>query len=119
MSVQYRGKTRKVKKIAGGGFQIDLSRKRITDISHIKGLDQLTDLIILDLSYNSISEIHGLDSLRDLKKLDLDGNKITEIKGLDNLTNLETLNLGQNNINELKGLQNLENLFCFGKLFFH
>ena len=110
MFVEYRGKTRKVKKLVGGGFQLDLSGKKITNISQIKGLDQLTDLIILDLSYNNISEIHGLDSLKDLKKLDLDGNKITEIKGLDNLTKLETLNLGQNNINELKGLQKLENL---------
>ena len=110
MSVQYRGKTRKVKKFVGGGFQLNLSGKKITDISQIKGLDQLTDLIILDLSYNNISEINGLDSLHDLKKLDLEGNKITEIKGLDNLTKLKTLNLSQNNINELKGLQNLKNL---------
>ena len=110
MSVQYKGKTRKVKKLKDGGFHLNLSKKKITDISQIKGLDQLTDLTGLNLSYNKISEIKGLESLNNLKSLYIESNQIYEIKGLDNLKNLSRLSLMDNNISELKGLQNIENL---------
>jgi len=67
-------------------------------INEIKGLDNLTNLEFLDLSYNQISEIKGLDNLKNLKFLDLRNNKISAIKQLNILKQLEHLYLGFNRI---------------------
>lgn len=113
MTVQYKGKTRKVKKHKDGETFLDLSYKKITDISQIKGLDQLKDLTSLNLSINNISEIKGLENLSSLKRLQLQRNQISEIKGLENLKYLTYLDLMENKISELKGLENIENLKFF------
>jgi len=112
MAVQFKGKTIKVKK-HGKDSYLNLSYKKITDISQIIGLDQLTDLTSLDLSHNKISEIKCLENFGSLERLYLQNNQITEIKGLDNLKNLTHLDLMDNNIGELKGLGNLRNLEYF------
>ena len=57
-------------------------------ISEIKGLDNLTNLIYLDLKHNQIPEIKGLEHLQSLKRLNLMGNQISEIKGLESLKRL-------------------------------
>jgi Leucine-rich repeat (LRR) protein len=79
-------------------------------ISQIKGLENLENLVILNLRNNKISEIEGLENLRNLKRLDLSNNEIYEIKGLDNLSKLEFLDLSYNKISEIKGLSNLKKL---------
>lgn len=68
--------TVKGKKYYVKGGKLDLSEKEITDIAEIKGLDNLTNLQELDLSFNMITEIKGLEKLKDLKKLDLSMNPI-------------------------------------------
>ena len=110
MSVLYRGKKFKVKKVKGSGLHLNLNRKKIVDISQVIGLEELSDLIFLDLSENQITEISGLSNLKNLRTLLLSGNQITEIKGLDNLINLENLTLVRNQITKINGLNNLENL---------
>ncbi len=93
--------------IAGG---LDFCEYGITDISEIKGLENLTNLQWLQLQENGIEEIKGLENLTNLKSLILLENRIKEIKGLENLINLEALNLGSNLIEEIKGLENLTEL---------
>lgn len=93
------------------GYALDVSFLGITDISEIKGLEELTELKRLDLSSNEIFEIKGIDKLINLEYLSLGGNNISEIKGLGNLVNLKGLILCRNQINEIKGLENLINLF--------
>ena len=110
MSVTYKGKKFKVKKVKGSGLHLNLKKKKIEDISQISGLDELSDLVLLDLSENQITEISGLSNLKDLRVLSLSDNKITEIKGLENLINLKVLDLRRNQISEIKRLGNLTNL---------
>lgn len=101
-------------------------------ISHIRGLDELTKLTSLDLSFNKIKHIkrvshlknltdlyfvqnkigtiEGLEGLVHLRNLELAANRIREIQNLDTLTGLEELWLGKNKITELKNLDALSNL---------
>jgi len=90
--------------------KLSLVNKKITDLTKIRGLNNLYNIDELDLSNNHISEIKNLDSLRDLKTLILRNNQITEIDGLKNLTNLMRLDLSFNFITEIKGLENQKNL---------
>lgn len=110
MSVTYKNKKFKVKNVKNSGLYLDLRKKKIDDISQIKGLDNFSDLVSLNLDENQITEITGLSSLKNLRVLSLSDNKITEIKGLENLINLKVLNLKRNQINEISGLENLSNL---------
>ena len=48
-------------------------------IVEIKGLDNLPNLTVLDLSYNNIKKIENLDKLPKLKKLFLLSNKIKKV----------------------------------------
>jgi Leucine-rich repeat (LRR) protein len=105
MSIIVGEKAFKVKK-----NDVNLSKKGITDIAEIKGLESLTNLHTLNLGNNKITEIRGLENIPSLRKLNLWGNKITEIKGLDALTNLQELDLGGNDITEIKNLGSLRNL---------
>ncbi|KAL2007842.1 hypothetical protein VTN00DRAFT_7824 [Thermoascus crustaceus] len=101
-------------------------------ISHIKGLDDLTNLTSLDLSFNKIKhiknishlvkltdlyfvqnriqKIEGLEGLTRLRNLELGANRIREIENLETLTALEELWLGKNKITEMKNLDALTNL---------
>ncbi|MGV9173306.1 MAG: leucine-rich repeat domain-containing protein [Promethearchaeia archaeon] len=90
--------------------KLDLSNQGIRTISQIQGLNKLSNLRELNLSYNHIKEIKGLDNLQSLKKLNLSFNHIKEIKNLDNLSNLRELELQGNRIREIKGLENLKKL---------
>jgi len=110
MSVTYRGKKFKVKKVKGSGLHLNLRKKKIEDISQISGLDEHSDLVSLNLDENQITEITGLSNLRDLRVLSLSDNQIIEITGLSNLRNLRVLSLSNNKIAEIKGLENLINL---------
>ena len=67
-------------------------------ISHVQGLDSLTDLESLDLSYNKIKHIKNIKHLEKLKDLYFVQNKISKIEGLDGLTKLRNLELGGNRI---------------------
>jgi len=101
-------------------------------ISHIRGLEDLTHLSSLDLSFNKIkhikkishltsltdlyfvqnkiSAIENLDGLTKLRNLELAANRIREIQNLETLVGLEELWLGKNKITEIKGLSSLSNL---------
>jgi protein phosphatase 1 regulatory subunit 7 len=83
-------------------------------ISHIRGLEELTELTSLDLSYNKIKHIKNIEHLTKLTDLYFVSNKISRIEGLNTLVNLRQLELASNRIREIQNLDsfpNLEELF--------
>lgn len=101
MSVEFNGNLYFVK-IKRGVSSLNLSKKGITDIMEIEGLETLVDLKELNLSKNAITEIKGLETLISLEKLYLSSNQIEIIIGLDTLKNLKFLDLCNNNISGVK-----------------
>jgi protein phosphatase 1 regulatory subunit 7 len=79
-------------------------------VKEIKNVAQLTNLRVLDLSFNKIGKIEGIDSLVKLEKLYLSNNRISTIEGLDSLVNLQVLELGSNKIRRITGLGELRKL---------
>ncbi|KAM0422796.1 hypothetical protein ACHAPD_001262 [Fusarium lateritium] len=77
-------------------------------ISHIRGLDELTNLTSLDLSFNKIKHVKHINHLTKLKELYLVANKISKIEGLEGLDKLTSLELGSNRIREIKNLDSLK-----------
>jgi hypothetical protein len=110
MSVIFKNKKFKVKILKNGNHLLDLTKKKITNISLLENLNTLIDLEELILDNNRISKIQSLDTLINLKKLSLKNNNISKIEGLNKLSKLEVLNLENNKISELEGLNNLINL---------
>ncbi len=87
--------------------ELYLGDKKITDIS---SLGSLTNLTTLYLSCNQITDISFLGSLTNLTELHLDNNKITDISFLGSLTNLTKLHLDNNKITDISFLGSLTNL---------
>ena len=66
------------------------------ELTNVKGLEKLTQLIALDLTGNQLTDVKGLEKLTKLKDLSLSHNKLTDVKGLEKLTQLEILFLDNN-----------------------
>ncbi|CAG1981000.1 unnamed protein product, partial [Fusarium graminearum] len=77
-------------------------------ISHTRGLEDLTNLTSLDLSFNKIKHVKHINHLTKLKELYLVANKISKIEGLEGLDKLTSLELGSNRIREIKNLDSLK-----------
>ncbi len=75
---------------------------RNAGIIAIKNTEQLTELTLLDLSFNRLEKIENLDSLH--------GNFIKRIENLDNLSSLEILHLTRNKISIIENLSGLPKL---------
>ncbi len=103
MSVEINGKKYFVKMKRGVSY-LNLSKKGISNILDIKGLESLIDLKNLDLSGNSITEVKGLEPLAGLDKLNLSSNQIEILKGFDALKNLKFLDLSDNQISDVESL---------------
>ncbi len=77
-----------------------------TGIKNLSGIENLTNLRYLDLSYNKIKSLKGvrINRLSKLEKLYLQGNQIKSLEGVDftGMDKLERLNLDNNKINSLK-----------------
>ena len=86
---------------------LNLNSNQITDISF---LGSLTNLTTLNLNSNQITDISFLGSLTNLTTLNLNKNQITDISFLGSLTNLTTLHLGYNQITDITALRSLTNL---------
>ncbi|MDE3000873.1 MAG: leucine-rich repeat domain-containing protein [Gemmatimonadota bacterium] len=85
-----------------------VNRNAISDLSP---LSRLTDLTILDLTWNRITSVSALSNLTNLTQLHLGGNQtISNISALSNLTMLTRLNLWDNNISEISPLFGMTNL---------
>lgn len=82
-----------------------------TEITSLKGIEQLESLEELDISSAGITDISLLQNLKNLKKLNLYGNNILDISELSKLSNLEYLNLRCNsNLKDISALTNLVKL---------
>jgi len=88
--------------------ELDLYDNRIKHIS--SHLNDLTELVNLDLSFNKIRNIKNIENLKKLKNLYFVQNKISEIVNLENLTELINLELGGNRISKIENLDTLVNL---------
>ena len=66
------------------------------ELTNVKGLEKLTQLIALDLTGNQLTDVKGLGKLTKLKVLSLSHNKLSDVKGLEKLTQLEILFLDNN-----------------------
>ncbi|CAL5980699.1 Conserved_hypothetical protein [Hexamita inflata] len=85
-------------------------------IQVLDGLQQMTQLRDLDLSYNAISELSALGSLANLRELNLMRNCVSDVRPLARLTSLVSLQLSRNQIEDvspLSGLKNLQRLLIF------
>ena len=74
------------------------------------------DLVVLDLSFNSIKHLENLGHLHHLRELYLVSNKIKRIQGLEGLSKLRLLELGSNSLRHIDGsalshVPNLEELW--------
>ncbi len=79
-------------------------------VKEIRNISHLTNLRILDLSFNKITKIEGVESLVNLEKLYLSNNRISVIENLSSLQKLKVLELGSNRIRRITGLEELKKL---------
>ena len=106
----------KIKKPAGELTKADY--KKVTRLSLLgnqltevpKGLENLTQLTNLELTFNKLTSVKGLETLTQLESLHLPHNKLTDVKGLENLTQLKELPLDDNQLTDVKGLEKLTQL---------
>lgn len=87
--------------------QLVIARNRISDLSPLEGLTQLE---FVDLSHNPITDISALRSLTSLRQLYLNGCSVSDISPAYGLTSLEVLYVSDNGINGLNGVSALKNL---------
>lgn len=74
-------------------------------IEEVCGLEMLTQLEWLDLSFNNIEMITGLEHLVKLRDLSLANNRIQAVGNLDTLTGcLQVLSLANNLISDKKNV---------------
>ena len=83
------------------------TNRKISDVSPLKNL---TNLTFLDIDSNQISDISPIKVLTNLTWLDLDDNRISDITPLKVLTNLTYLDLDGNRISDITPLKVLTNL---------
>ena len=91
-------------------------------IEEVCGLEMLTRLEWLDLSFNNIEEISGLEKLVNLRDLSLANNRLKTISNLDSLMgSLQILSVANNLIEDKKNVRllcsrSLENGYNEGRV---
>lgn len=76
----------------------------------IQAITTLTNLQVLDLSFNNVADLTGFDKLTQLISLDLSCNRVIDVSPLAKLTNLIKLSLGDNPIQDVRPLFELVQL---------
>lgn len=79
-------------------------------IKTLKGIENLTSLQDLRLTFHKINDIGPLANLTKLRTLHMQGNEITVLSPLSKLTNIRELFLYYNKIKDIKPLTNLTKL---------
>ena len=106
---------------------LDLTRKKISDVSDLKGLRQvrwlwlnsnqicdvsalreLRQLTSLHLESNQLGDTDSLKELRQLKELSINHNQIRDVSALKELRQLRYLDLGFNQVTDLSALKELK-----------
>ena len=91
--------------------QLDAWDREITDLT---GLEQATQLKVVNLHNNAIRDIRPLEALTHLTELSLSNNGIRDISPLTGLTELTALVLYENKISDLTSLEGLTQLTTLG-----
>lgn len=84
------------------------------DISDLTALEGLTNLTWLCLADNDVTDVSPLGQLLELTYLDLGDNEFTNINSLSSLTNLTELYLNDNDISGYAALKSMKNLKKLG-----
>ena len=77
-----------VKKVVQGEINVNLEHKKLSDISPLKNLTQLKELI---LSYTQVSDLTPLKNLAQLKELNISNTQVADLTPLKNLNQLAKL----------------------------
>ncbi|MDE0684759.1 MAG: leucine-rich repeat domain-containing protein [Candidatus Poribacteria bacterium] len=88
---------------------IDLDARK-SEIKNLTGLEQATQLRLLELRENQIVDIRPLANLKNLEKLILDDNNVRDTTPLAKMTQLTWLLIGGNPISDFAPLVNLTQL---------
>src|SRR5690554_7028158 len=80
------------------------------DIQSLDGIEQLSNLRVVDLNQNKIRNIQPLAKLGRLVSLDISSNDLKSLNGLDELSELYWLNVSNNQLADAELLQNLKKL---------
>ena len=83
------------------------NNEKVTDISALKDLTQLS---VLYMDNTEVTDISVLENLTQLIILDISNTKVIDIESLANLANLERLNISKTDIADIKALGKLKNL---------
>lgn len=84
---------------------------RITDLKDTSPLGGLTNLEVLNVSFNhELYEVKGLDNLPFLKRLKLQFHEIDSIEKISVNKNIQFLNLRAGSLNKISGLERFPNL---------
>lgn len=86
---------------------LDLRASKIRDISPLLGL---TRLEYLDLGGNGIGRVPNMAPMVSLRKLEMGHNQILDTNFITGMENLRLLNLSYNRLVEIKGVETLRNL---------
>jgi Leucine-rich repeat (LRR) protein len=84
-------------------------------LSSLAGIENLTNLTELYCCHNQLDSLLGIENLTNLTILDCYNNQLSSLAGIKNLTNLEILDCGNNQLSSLVGIKNLinlETLYC-------
>lgn len=90
----------------------DLSKLLYLDVSNnsiglLHGIDGCTELRYLDMSHNHITKMHGLDSVKNLHTLLLSHNQLTSTHGLDRVVTVQCLDVSHNHLSSVDDLDKL------------
>ena len=84
-----------------GAFLVGNTAVSRGDISDLKAVATLTNLVELSLCYESITDVSALSALSKLTYLDLSGNDVTDISQISKLSQLATLNVSHTSVTDL------------------
>lgn len=86
------------------------NNEKVTDISALKDLTQLT---ILDISETKVTDITSLATLENLERLDISETDITDISAIGNLKDLKWLNMNDSKVTDISALESATALRYF------
>ena len=86
---------------------LDLTRKKISDVSNLKRLKQVRWLW---LNSNQICDVSALRNLRQLSSLHLENNQLGDTDSLKELRQLKELSINHNQIRDVSALKELRQL---------
>ena len=92
---------------SGALVALNANGRGITDL---RGIEELTELEVLNLAHNEIRDLSPLAELRQLRFLNLDNNQIEEVSPLGSLKQLQILFLAHNAVQDLAAILALDSL---------